>query len=183
MFLVGGEKNDGSGNAFSDHYVFDPAEPSFTQLPSENSPPALYGHAAVVLSDRRMVVFGGFSQSGNTLLPFSTIWSLDTTQANSSWTTVQVSNADLPTPRRGFAAAALDNGKVVIQGGATADMQTVFSDGWVLDTTQSPMVWTSVDALSQVGPRRDHFAVAVGSEVIIGFGACSLGLLPLLVII
>ena len=59
-------------------------------------------------------------------------------------------------------------------------MQTVFGDGWVLDTTQSPMSWTTVDALLQVGPRRDHFAVAVGSEVIFGFGVCSFTSLPLL---
>ena len=131
-----------------------------------------------MLSDGRMLVFGGFSQSEDTLLPFSSIWALDTTQSSYSWSAVQVSTASLPTPRRGFVAAALTNGMVLIQGGASADMQTVYSDGWILDTTKSPMEWTSVDVLSQVGQRRDHFAVAVGTEVIIGFGMSSVGLLP-----
>ncbi|KAM5539305.1 hypothetical protein V8D89_007178 [Ganoderma adspersum] len=170
VFLVGGEKTDGSGSAFSDHYVFDPSGPSFTQLPTTNGPPDLFGHASVVLPDRRLLVFGGYSPSENALLPFSTVWTLDTTQSSYAWTASEVANATLPSPRRGFAAAILDNGKVLIQGGADADMQNVFSDGWVLDTTQSPMSWTAVEALSQIGPRRDHFAVAVGSEVIIGFG-------------
>ncbi len=173
IFIVGGEKTDGSGNAFSDHYVYDPQAHSFTQLPSTNGPPDLLGHACVVLPDRRMLVFGGYSPSENTLLPFSTIWSLDTTQSNYTWLSLDVSDAVLPSPRRGFVAVALDDGKVLIQGGADADMQTIFSDGWALDTTQSPLVWSSLDALSQVGPRRDHFAVAVGSEVFLGFGTCS----------
>ncbi|RPD68448.1 galactose oxidase [Lentinus tigrinus ALCF2SS1-7] len=170
VFVVGGEKTDGSGNAFSDHYVYDPQAVSFTQLPSTNGPPDLYGHACVVLPDRRMIVFGGYSPSENTLLPFSTIWSLDTTQSNFTWLSLQVSDTVLPSPRRGFVAVALDDGKVLIQGGADADMQNVFSDGWVLDTTQSPMVWSTLEALSQVGARRDHFAVVVGSDVFLGFG-------------
>ena len=171
VFLIGGEKTDGSGNAFSDHYVFDPSVPSFTQLPTSNAPPDLFGHASVVLPDRRLLVFGGYSPSENALMPFSTIWTLDTSSSNLTWTATEVATATLPTPRRGFAAAILDDGKVLIQGGADAVMQNVYSDGWVLDTTQSPMSWTAVDALTQVGPRRDHFAVAVGSEVVFGFGA------------
>ncbi|KAI0701879.1 hypothetical protein C8T65DRAFT_655941 [Cerioporus squamosus] len=170
VFIVGGEKTDGSGNAFSDHYVYDPQSHSFTQLPSTNGPPDLFGHASVVLPDRRLIVFGGYSPSENTLLPFSTIWSLDTTESNYTWLSLDVSETVLPSPRRGFIAVALDDGKVLIQGGADAEMQNVFSDGWVLDTTQSPVVWSTVDALSQVGPRRDHFAAAVGSEVFLGLG-------------
>ena len=178
VFIVGGEKDDGSGNGFSEHYVFDPSGPSFTQLPSTNGPPDLYGHASVMLLDGRMLVFGGFSQSEDTLLPFSAVWSLDTTQSEYTWTSLDVSTTSLPTPRRGFAAAALDNGKVLIQGGANVDMQTVYGDGWILDTTQTPMTWTSIDILSQVGQRRDHFAVAAGTEVLIGFGASALVPLP-----
>ena len=169
--MLGGEKTDGSGIAFSDHYVYDPQGPSFTQLPSTNGPPDLFGHASVILPDGRLLVFGGYSPSKSALITFSTIWSLDTTQSNYTWLALDVSDTVLPSARRGFVAAVLDDGKVLIQGGADADMQNVFSDGWTLDTTQSPMVWSTVDALSQVGPRRDHFAVAVGSEVFFGFGA------------
>ncbi|KAI8980072.1 hypothetical protein BD414DRAFT_421167 [Trametes punicea] len=170
IWLVGGEKTDGSGNAFSDHYVYDPSGPSFTQLPSTNGPPDVFGHASIVLPDQRLIVFGGYSPSQGALLPFSTVWSLDTTQSTLTWSTLSVSTSSLPSPRRGFAATMLSDGRVLIQGGADAQMQNVFSDGWVLDTTQNPMVWSAVDALSQVGPRRDHFAVALSSEVLFGFG-------------
>ncbi|KAI0822521.1 hypothetical protein BC628DRAFT_1326966 [Trametes gibbosa] len=170
IWLIGGEKADGSDNAFSDHYVYDPAGPSFTQLPSTNGPPDIFGHASIVLPDQRLIVLGGYSPSQTALLPFSTVWFLDTTQPTLTWSTLSVSTSSLPSPRRGFAATLLDNGNILIQGGADADMQNIFSDGWVLDTSQNPMVWSSVDALSQVGPRRDHFAIALGSEVLFGFG-------------
>ncbi|KAI0671473.1 hypothetical protein C8Q78DRAFT_991114 [Trametes maxima] len=170
IWLIGGEKADGSGNAFSDHYVYDPTGPSFTQMPTTNGPPDILGHTSLVLPDRRLIVFGGYSPSQSTLLPFSTVWSLDTTQSSLSWSTLSVSTENLPSPRRGFASVVLDSGKVIIQGGADAEMQNVLDDGWVLDTTQSPMVWSPLAALSEVGPRRDHFAVALGSEVLFGFG-------------
>ncbi|KAI0768026.1 hypothetical protein BD413DRAFT_614706 [Trametes elegans] len=170
IWLIGGEKTDGSGIAFSDHYVYDPSGPSFTQLPSTNGPPGIFGHASIVLPDQRLIVFGGYSPSNNGLLPLSTVWSLDTSQSTLTWSTIPVSTTNLPTPRRGFAAALINDGKVIIQGGSDANMQNVYDDGWVLDTTQTPMVWSPVAALSEVGPRRDHFAVALGSEVLFGFG-------------
>ncbi|OSX57606.1 hypothetical protein POSPLADRAFT_1049841 [Postia placenta MAD-698-R-SB12] len=175
VYIVGGEKTDGSGSAFSTHYVFNPSAPSFSELSSTNAPPGIYGHTSVVLSDGRLIVFGGYEQSSNTLLPFSTVWSLDTTQSTPIWSTVSVSASSLPDPRRGFAATLVDGGKVVIQGGADAQLQTSYSDGWILDTTKSPMVWTSVSALSELGPRRDHFAVALGSQVLFGFGYATNG--------
>ncbi|KAI0925533.1 hypothetical protein AcV5_008246 [Taiwanofungus camphoratus] len=178
VYLIGGEKTDGSGTAFSDHYVFDPTTPSFTQLPSTNGPPDIYGHAAIVMPNGSLVIFGGYCQSQDTLLPLTTVWILDTTQSTPSWSTLSVADASLPSPRRGFASTLLDGGKILIQGGADAQMQTTYSDGWILDTTQSPMVWTAVGALSQLGPRRDHFAVGLGSEVIFGFGYASNGPAP-----
>lgn len=170
IWLIGGEKDDGSNNAFSDHYVFDPNVPSFTTLPSTNGPPDLYGHACVVLSDGRLIIFGGYSPSTATLIPFTTMWVIDTTQSTLTWTSLSISGSSLPSPRRGFASTLLEDGKLLIQGGADATLQNLYSDGWILDTTQNPMVWSSVSALSQVGARYDHFAVTDGSQVMFGFG-------------
>ncbi|KAH9949998.1 hypothetical protein B0H21DRAFT_819692 [Amylocystis lapponica] len=153
IYVIGGEKTDGSGNAFSDHYVFDPSVPSFTLLPSTNGPPDVYGHTSLVLSNGSLIVFG-------------------------AWTTLSVSSSTLPSPRRGFAATLLDGDKVLIHGGADAELQTSYSDGWILDTTQAPMVWTSIGTLSQLGARRDHFAVALGTQVIFGFGYMANGPAP-----
>jgi hypothetical protein len=173
IWLVGGEKDDGSGNALSDHYVFDPSGPLFTQLPSTNGPPDIYGHACAVLPDGRMLVFGGYSQSMGILIPFTTIWAIDTTQSSPTWTSVSISDLSLPSPRRAFAIVIMDGDKILIQGGADAVLQNVFSDAWILDTSQNPMVWSSIDALSELGPRYDHFAVAAGSQVVLGCGTSS----------
>ena len=69
-----------------------------------------------------------------------------------------------------FAATSISNGKVLIHGGCDVSVQTNVADGWILDTTQNPMTWTQVAALSQVGTRRDHFAVSLGDLVVFGFG-------------
>lgn len=171
VWIIGGQKADGSGSAFSDHYLFNPSSPSFTLLPSANGPPDITGHQSVVLSNGRLLVFGGYSPSEKSLIPLSTVWSLDLTHPdNFTWSTVSVSTSSVPPLRRNFAATVLDSGKVLIHGGADALLQTSLSDGWVLDTTQSPMVWSNVSALTQLGPRRDHFAVGLGTVAIFGFG-------------
>ncbi|OCB85286.1 hypothetical protein A7U60_g7591 [Sanghuangporus baumii] len=170
VYLIGGERDDGSSFGYSDHYVFDPSTPSFTQLPTDNGPPDIYGHGSVVLSDGRLLVFGGYSQSESSLVPFSTIWSLDTRQSDSSWTMESVSKDSVPPGRRAFAFTWLEGDRVLIHGGVDAQFQTSYSDGWILDTTTDPMTWSNVSALTQVGARRDHFAVQVGSQVLLCFG-------------
>ncbi|EJD06651.1 uncharacterized protein FOMMEDRAFT_17138 [Fomitiporia mediterranea MF3/22] len=171
VYLVGGEKDDGSSLGYSDHYVFDPSVPSFTKLPSENGPPDIYGHGSVVLSDGRVLVLGGYSQSEGSLVPFTTIWSIDTTQATLTWKLESVdSGSGVPGGRRAFAYTWLEGDKLLIHGGSDAQFQTSLSDGWVLDTKASPMKWSNVSALTQLGARRDHFAVQVGSQVVFGFG-------------
>ena len=171
VFIIGGEMADGSGNAFPDHYVFNPSIPSFTLLPP-NGPPDIYGHASIIISDGRLLVFGGYSSSQGTLLPFSTIWVLDTSQPNLPWTVIQTSISLLPSPRMAFAAVSIDDGGILVHGGSDADLQSNFADGWILNTSQSSMSWTQVAALSQLGARRDHFAVCQGDQVLFGFGKC-----------
>jgi hypothetical protein len=58
IYVIGGEAADGSGNTFSTHYIFDPSVPAFNQLPTQNSPPGIYGHAVTILFDVRLLVFG-----------------------------------------------------------------------------------------------------------------------------
>jgi len=170
VWIVGGERADGSGIGFSDHFVFDPTVPSFASLPTTNAPPDIFGHTSIVLLDGRMVVFGGYCQSQGQLLPFSSIWALSTTQMNMEWSMIPVSNASLPNPRMAFTATLLEDGRVLIQGGADAALQVNFDDGWILDTSKIPMEWNSIQALSQLGARRDHFAISVDNQVVFGFG-------------
>lgn len=170
VYLVGGEKDDGSNAGYSDHYVFDPTKPQFTQLPSNNGPPDIYGHCAVILSDGTMLVFGGYSASEAKMISFSTIWTFDTTSPSPSWSTATISGDSLPPTRRDFACSWLEGDKVIIHGGSDVSFSTSYSDGWILDASKSPMGWSSVSALSALGARRDHTAVQVGSQVLFFFG-------------
>lgn len=169
VIIIGGEKADGSGIVFSDHYIFDPDSPSFTLLPSENGPPDITGHVSIMLANGYLVVFGGYCGSESTMLSFSTIWVMDTTQSILRWFSLTVVSGTLPNPRRAFAAVLLEGGKILIHGGSDVSFQTTYADAWILDTSQSPPVWTEVD-LSQIGARRDHFAISYGSFVIFGLG-------------
>lgn len=171
VWLIGGEKADGSGNAFSDHYSFSPSGTEFVLLPSSSSaPPDIYGHASLVLPDGRLLVLGGYCASCSSPVPMDTVWSLNTTQSPPVWEKLSISNESLPTPRRDFAAVVLSNGQVLIHGGGDAQLQTTYSDGWILDTGQNPMVWNSAAALAQLGQRKDHFAVQAGGYVLFCFG-------------
>ena len=170
VFIIGGQKADGSQTALNAHQVFDHTNPSFDTLPSTNGPPDLYGHTSLVLHNGSLLVFGGYSQSQGTLLPLSTIWTMDTWADTCKWSLTRVDNATFPPARRNFAAVVLSDGRILIHGGSDAVLQTTYSDGWILDTTQDPMVWSQVDSLSSLGARRDHMAVAVGSVLMFGFG-------------
>lgn len=171
VWIIGGEKADGSGNAFSEHYSFTPSGPEFVQLPSSSSaPPDIYGHASLVLPDGRLLVIGGYCASCSELVPMDTVWSLNTTQNPPIWEKLSISDISLPSPRRDFAAVVLSSGQVLIHGGGDAQLQVTYSDGWILDTDQNPMVWNSVAALAQLGQRKDHFAVQAGGHVLFCFG-------------
>lgn len=168
VFIIGGQLADGSGNTFSQHYMFNPQSLEFSPLPSDGGPQALYGHASVTFTDGRLFVFGG--ASGGSLIPFSTIWVLDTTKVPLKWTSLQVDLNSLPAPRRAFVAVAIGNENILIQGGSDINLQVNFDDGWILDVSKNPAIWTRVDALTQVGPRRDHCAFSSNGQVIFAFG-------------
>ncbi|KAG2154038.1 hypothetical protein DEU56DRAFT_976795 [Suillus clintonianus] len=171
VWIVGGEKADGSGNAFSDHRLFNPVLQEFVVLPSGgNTPPDLYGHTSLILPDGRLLVFGGYCASCGKLIPLNTIWSLDTTQATLAWDVISVSNSTLPSSRLDFAAVVLATGEILIHGGGDSELQTTYSDGWILNTDQNPMVWQEAQALQQLGPRKDHLAIQCNGQVLFAFG-------------
>ena len=172
IYIIGGEAADGSGNTFDTHFVFIPSGPTFAQLPSENAPPGIFGHTAVILLDGRLLVFGGIS--AGQLVPLSTIWILDTTKFPLMWVLASVDDSNLPNARAAFAIVLLDDGRILIHGGTDAAYQLTFADGWILDPSTSPMTWTFAPALSQVGPRKDHFAVNAGGQIVFGYGVSPL---------
>ncbi|KAJ7858131.1 hypothetical protein B0H14DRAFT_3636086 [Mycena olivaceomarginata] len=165
VYIFGGEAADGSASSFADHYVFDPDGQTFTELPKDNNaPPGLTGHAAIILPNGQILIFGGLASSG--LLDFSTIYIFDTN--TNTWSTQTVSSSTVPSGRRGFAYTLLDDNAILIHGGCDAVFQNTYSDGYIYNITTTN--WTSVPALEALGQRRDHFAVPYGGQVIIGFG-------------
>lgn len=171
VWIVGGEKADGSGNAFFDHYLFNPVLQEFVVLPSGgNAPPDIYGHASLILPDGRLLILGGYCASCGELVPLNVVWSLDTTQATLAWDMISVSNYTTPSPRRDFAAVVLATGEILIHGGGDGELQTTYSDGWILNTNQSPMVWREAQSLQQLGARKDHLAVQCNGQVLFAFG-------------
>lgn len=171
VWIVGGEKADGSGNGFFDHYLFNPVLQEFVMLPSDgNAPPDIYGHASLILPDGRLLILGGYCASCGELIPLNSVWSLDTTQAILAWDMISVSNYTVPNPRRDFAAVVLATGEILIHGGGDGELQTTYSDGWILNTTQIPMVWQEAQSLQQLGARKDHLAIQCNGQVLFAFG-------------
>ncbi|KAJ7227409.1 hypothetical protein GGX14DRAFT_629826 [Mycena pura] len=164
VYIFGGERADDSQLFFSDHYVFSPDVSSFTALPTDNGPPGLTGHAAVILPNGQILVFGGLALSG--LLSFNLFWTFDI--SSNSWSSQTIPSASIPQGRRGFAYVLLDDNTVLIHGGCSGDCQQTYSDGWIYNIAAA--TWTSVPALDAVGQRKDHFAVTYGGQVIFGFG-------------
>ena len=171
IWIIGGEKADGSGNAFSEHFIFNPSSMEFIAMsPSYNSPPDIFGHTSLVLPDQTLVVLGGYCASWGGLVSLSSIWVLNTTKSNPEWELLPVSAGSLPSPRRDFASAVLPNGNILIHGGGNANLEETYDDGWILDTSTTPMTWKSVEALSQVGKRKNHAAIQAGGLVLFCFG-------------
>ncbi|KAJ6520916.1 hypothetical protein DFH09DRAFT_1426539 [Mycena vulgaris] len=181
VYIFGGEKADGSLLAFSDNYVFNPANNTFTLLPTDNAPPALTGHAAIILPNGKILIFGGLASEvdddsghgggdddagSSTLLSFTSIWIFDTT--TNTWSSQTVSSTFVPPSRRGFAYVLLDDNTILIHGGCDAVFQNTFSDGWIYNIAST--TWTNVPILDALGARRDHFAASYGGQVIFGFG-------------
>ncbi|KAJ6532039.1 hypothetical protein B0H19DRAFT_1273199 [Mycena capillaripes] len=163
VYIFGGEKADGSFTYFSDHWVFNPNDDTFTLLPTDDkAPPALTGHAAIILPNGQIYIFGGLASTG--LLPFDTIWIFDT----STYTWSTISCISPPPGRRGFAYVLLDDNAILIHGGCDGVCQNTYGDGWIYNITTT--TWTQIPALDDLGARKDHFAVSYGGQVIFGFG-------------
>ncbi|PPQ63850.1 hypothetical protein CVT24_009063 [Panaeolus cyanescens] len=179
VYVFGGEKADGSQNGLAEYFLFNPRIPSFTAVSAPpDSPRDFYGHATIVLPDGRIILLGGYSQSAGALTPFSTLRVYDTKQPSPQWELVSTETTNFPAPRMAFASTILPGKRILIHGGSDSLLQNNMEDGWILDTNADPMSWSRVDALSQIGARRDHFVVAVGNQTIFGFGYLNNGPAP-----
>lgn len=166
IYITGGEKADGSDYGFAVQSVFNPETPLFADLTSTNGPPDLVGHAAVILSDGRLIIFGGLCRSAAALHPLSNIYIFSI--SDGTWSRI-VAIGKIPIPRRNFAVVRLADDTILIHGGTDQTMQEGISDGFILNPSTG--TWTELPALSKdLGARWDHIAVAVGNSVFFAFG-------------
>ncbi|SNX87606.1 uncharacterized protein MEPE_06316 [Melanopsichium pennsylvanicum] len=176
VYIIGGEKADGSGLIFDQQFNLDTTSSSPTfQLASITPPGSLEGSTSTLLSDGTLLVLGGVDATGQlqsmqNLYAYSTkssTWAQTSTQAAQNMSTRAPA---FPAARRGHVAVSLPNQRVFIHGGASADLSTVYSDAWILDWSVNPPVWTLVNDTGGPGPRFAHSAVAYGRQVLISFG-------------
>lgn len=185
VWITGGERADGSGLGFSETFLFtgSGSNGQFINLQAAVAGGVLsdvVGHGSVVLPNGLLVVIGGYSPSHQSMMPMTTIFTLDTTQDAAVWGLMVAEGSQIPSPRRNFALAVLPNNTLLIHGGSDASMETLYSDGFTLNFNTNPPTWTALpSALSDaVGPRIDHMAVGVGKNVIFGFGRSPNGPAP-----
>ncbi|KAG9048081.1 hypothetical protein FS837_000787 [Tulasnella sp. UAMH 9824] len=185
VWITGGERADGSGFGFAETFLFtgSGSRGQFTNLQSAVAGGVLsdvVGHRSVVLPNGLLVVIGGYSPSHQSMMPMTTIFTLDTTRDTAVWGLMVAEGNDVPTPRRNFALAVLPNNTLLIHGGSDSTMQTFFSDGFTLNFNTNPPTWAALpSALADtIGPRIDHMAVGVGKNVIFGFGRSPNGPAP-----
>ncbi|SJX65409.1 uncharacterized protein SRS1_15680 [Sporisorium reilianum f. sp. reilianum] len=178
VWIVGGQKADGSGIALDQQWNADAtaSSPSF-QLLSSSPPGSLVGATSTLLSDGTVLLLGGLDASGQlqslqNLYAYSSKsskWSQTATQSSGN-ATLSARQSVFPAPRRDHIAVSLPNQRVFIQGGASADLSTVYSDAWILDWSVTPPVWTLLNSTGGPGPRFGHSAVAYGRNILISFG-------------
>lgn len=185
-YIFGGYKNDDS-SGFSELWCFqsgssDLSNPSWQQVspdPAGTTPPVSYGHTVTLLSDHndfRVVVIGG--QSGqNTLNPLDEIYIFtpgSSDRCSGSWSTVSP-DGNAPDDRQGHVALSLSSTEILIQGGASAGANEVYSDLAKLTFNGD---WTSAtwevlddsDSSNAPGPRYMHSAAKSGDQVLFAWG-------------
>jgi hypothetical protein len=133
LYVVGG--ND-SGRTISTMDMFDP---SSGQWVSRNSMPTDRGLAACVSIGSKIYVMGGMRYVGN---PFSDLSGLTTVEVYDTNSGTWTQSADMPTPRWGHSAVAM-NGKIYVFGGraggavySSVEVYSPQTDTW---TTRSAM--------------------------------------------
>lgn len=145
VYIIGGLKDDGSNTAFADVYLFDSSHSYFTSLPS--LPGCNFHHESVLLGNDSILVLGGAFTSRITsnveVFPYTSFRRLDLSSNSAPrWVEVVVTG-DAPKGRRGATATLTHDGdKVILLGGASSDLQTVYDEIWTLDL--NTLTWEKV---------------------------------------
>jgi N-acetylneuraminic acid mutarotase len=113
---------------------------------TKSSPSARSGHR-MVLSKKKIFLFGGFHDNNASFNYFNDVWSFSL--EDYSWSKVETVGTP-PTPRSGVIMGATDDGKIIITGGYTktsakgdAERGVTHSDAFVLQEIDGKWKWNS----------------------------------------
>lgn len=147
VYITGGLKNDGSNTAFADVYLFDSSQSRFAPLQSLQD--CIYHHTSIMLRNNSILVLGGAFISHITsnveVFPYTKLRRLDLSpNFASDWIEVAI-GGDAPQGRRGATATLSHNrDKVILLGGASSNLQTVYDEIWTLDL--NTLTWEKIVA-------------------------------------
>lgn len=178
VWVVGGEKDDGSGILMDELWTFggSSSSSSSSSFVSLEAPPStvcvgLVEATTTLLSDGTLLVLGGMG-ADKALAPLDANLASYSTKTG-QWHTTNTSGSAVPAARMGHVAVSLPDQRVFIHGGSNADQSQALSDAWILDWSQNPPVWSEVPTSgvsAAPSARFGHAAVAYGLEVAIAFG-------------
>lgn len=149
IYLVGGEYASPSQLQFlhfRDIWRFQLTTKKWEKLNAPHGPSARSGHR-MVLSRKRIFLFGGFHDNNNSFQYFNDVWcfSLETY----SWSKLETVGIG-PIPRSGVIMGATEDGKIIIIGGYTktsakgdAERGTTHNDSFVLQEVDGKWKWNS----------------------------------------
>jgi len=148
MLVFGGNKYDPA----NDLYAFDPCSQSWSELkPRGTKPSKREGHSATLLSDGRVLLFGGYNGSF-----LNDVHELTLNESRGSWRQLSVSG-EAPAPRDGHSAMlAADGTTLLIFGGFDGTQQR--NDLFALDTLRMEWVELSLAGGERPVPRCLHSA-------------------------
>ena len=161
--LFGGSiYSNGDWERTSEVWIFEGKTLSWSQLDTENTPPARSATALSADDGGNVVIFGGLDQNDHLL---SDTWVLNIKQG--AW--MPLTADAVPSPRSSALMAAIDSGVFVLYGGKNDD--TYFGGLWLLDIKSG--MWVQLDAYDSAPDARLTGALPIygdGSIYIFGGG-------------
>lgn len=150
LYLFGGEFASPSQLQFlhfRDIWRFQLTTKKWEKLNAPNGPSARSGHR-MVLSRKRIFLFGGFHDNNNTFQYFNDVWCFSL--ENYSWSKLETVGT-APAPRSGVIMGATEEGKIIIAGGYTktsakadAERGVTHTDSFVLQEVDGKWKWNNL---------------------------------------
>ncbi|KAI8989592.1 hypothetical protein BDB01DRAFT_718454 [Pilobolus umbonatus] len=174
-YLFGGALAGGS-IAFNDFHVLD-SSLNARALPS--TPYPRYGHTASLLSDGKLVVFGGIIRKDvDTMASTNSVWIFDTNNLNGTWTEQPIlpfANGQYPSVCFAHSAVVSSDDRITIFGGDNAYPQRFrqyLNTVSILDT--KTWSWIIPDIAGIPPSRRSYAAAAIfDDKLTVAFGSSS----------